>query len=78
VATNVCKTCPYSSVCLSIGYDELLEMRLVFLGRMIIRNWNDWQRAREGIPRSCPAEEKKRKRRWEGARKRVGAVLGTV
>jgi len=73
MASPRCKTCPRAAVCLSVGYDEMLEQRLTALGhdQPLGRSWLSWEEAREGIPYWCPVQREKEKKNKEEAIQRI-------
>lgn len=73
MAKPACKVCPRAAICLSIGYDEMVEQRLTALGhdQPLGRSWLNWQEAKEGIPSSCPIQIERKKKEREEAIQRI-------
>ena len=78
MAKPACKVCPRAAICLSIGYDEMLEQRLTALGhdQPLGRSWLNWEEAREGVPWNCPVQREKEKKRREEAIQRIRDAAG--
>lgn len=72
-----CRRCPRAAVCLAIGYDDMLEQRVMVVnkGRWLGPGWKEWQKAKEGIPTGCPAQRERAERQLREQRERIREAL---